>query len=372
MESNLSRSPIHIPSVPGNMPVKKGGAGGKGAWGVPGDELGISRNISPNDPIYDADERSRVSHEFRPEQDGDFTLNPVSTTVTGQHFKVLVDKMLSDFVEGTLTVQETGNRLVTLNTPLYSHYFVRKAIQLGLPRRQEEIGYLLKHLTSPSIHIITKDQLVRGLSDAVLNMHEWELDAPNFRGALKEVILTLVDIDSLPSAFFEDELLMLEKRPVLKIRILDALEEFFVSFDANEFVRVLDEVNCAAFHGQVVKFIFRSAIEKSPEKIEKAAQLLATVSGPKKPISMLQFMQGIELVVAECEDILIDNPSCKEVLAQLIARTVVDDCVPPSLLDHIFAVAPTDIGFAVITLAKEILQVKGAAERVHNVWEKTE
>jgi len=40
-----------------NKPVtKKGGAGGKGTWGKPGDEYWMSDFIDPDDPIYDPDE----------------------------------------------------------------------------------------------------------------------------------------------------------------------------------------------------------------------------------------------------------------------------------------------------------------------------
>jgi len=348
--SKISRSPLRN----GVAGVKKGGAGGRGTWGVPGDEL-RETSLSHDDPVYDPDEEP-------------FTLDAVRPKLTGPQFKSLTDAVLREFIDGTVGVQEAGSRRAAMNAPLYHFYAVRKLLRLGLPDQQQSVADLLKYMCSPAIEILSKDQLQRGMSDAILTMREWELDAPGFSGALKNLVELLVDSDCLHSSFLDDQVCMLEKRPALKIRILDALEEFFVSFDFDEFIKVVTEVGCPAFHGQVVKYIFRSAIEKPPEKIEQGAQLLARVSGPKEPISMLEFMQGMEMLLSEAEDILLDNPDCKEIISQLVARTVVDECVPPSLLEHVFAVTDGDMGHEILKIASDILQHPGAAERAHAMW----
>ena len=43
--------------------TKKQGAGGKGTWGRPGDEVGWVEKLDPNDPNYDSEEESGVLYE---------------------------------------------------------------------------------------------------------------------------------------------------------------------------------------------------------------------------------------------------------------------------------------------------------------------
>eukprot|EP00299_Pterocystis_sp_00344_P000580 c10164_g1_i1.p1 GENE.c10164_g1_i1~~c10164_g1_i1.p1 ORF type:complete len:357 (-),score=69.13 c10164_g1_i1:62-1132(-) len=350
-------SPIKNP-LSGKGSVKKGGAGGKGSWGVPGDELEVS-GLEQSDPVYDPD-------------DEPFTLDPFRPKLPGSQYKLVVDDILSSFIAGTKTVQEAASQLDSIDAPLYQFYIVSKLVKLGLPSRKDEVAFLLKYLCSSARGLIHKDHLVRGLGDAFLHMEEWNLDAPNFSDALIALTKDLVETDLLMSSFLSSNLSMLEHRSELKSRIDRALEEFFQEFDFTEFTKTLKELDCSPFHGQVIKYVIRSAIEKPVGKIEKGAQLLSNVSGPHQPVTMLQVMQGVELVLAECEDLALDNPRCKEVLSQLIARLIVDESLPPSFLDHVFAVAQGDVGQEVLNMATELLNEPGAAQRVRSLWDSTE
>jgi len=355
--SALSKSPIRQ-ALAGKAlgTAKKAGAGGKGTWGVPGDELRFQNSISQKDPNYDPDEEP-------------FTLDPIQMKLTGSQLKKLIDAALQAFVEGTATVQETSATLQQLQTPLYHFYIVSKLLKLGLPKHTDEVLFFLKYTCSAAVDLISREHLSRGIQDVFLDIDEWELDAPTARNELARLVKSLEEHDMLASTFFADEVEMLERRQDLKRYVFSALEEFFVEFDIDEFVRTIERMNCPPFHGHVVKYICRSALEKTPEKIEMAAQLLATVSGPNKPVSMLEFMQGMDLLLKECEDITLDNPKCKEILSELLARIVVDECVPPSYLDHTFGIVPGDLGAEIVGISSELLQQAGAAQKLHRVWQ---
>jgi hypothetical protein len=354
--SALSKSPIRQALANKNM-AKKAGAGGKGTWGVPGDELRYLNNINQADPNYDPDEEP-------------FTLDAIQPKLTGPQLKEVIHDALKAFVEGTASVQETSSRLKQYQaSSLYNFYIVSKLVKLGLPSHTDEVSFFLKYSCSEAVDLISREQLSRGIQDAFLELEEWELDAPTVREQLVRLVRSLEDHDMLPASFLGDQMYILEHHQSLKRAVYDAMEEFFVEFDIDEFVRTIARMNCPAFHGQVVKYVLRSALEKPPEKIEMAAKLLASLSGPKKPVSMLEFMQGVDLLLRECEDLAIDNPKCKKVLSELLARTVVDECVPPSYLDHVFGLAPDDLGSEVVNLATELLQQSGAAQRLHSMWQ---
>jgi len=249
-------------------------------------------------------------------------------------------------------------------------YIVSKLVKIGLPKHTDKVLFFLEYACSPAIDLVSREQLSRGIQDTFLDLYEWELDSPTVRQELTRLVAALEERDMLPSTFLEEEIDIVTRHNDLKEIVFQALNEFFVEFDIGEVVCVISRMKCPLFHGQIVKYIMRSALEKTPDKIEMAAQLLAVISGPNKPVSMLEFMQGVDLVLRECEDIALDNPRCKEVLSQLVARVVVDECVPPSYLDHVFGLARGDLGSDVVALSTEYIQQPGAAQALHELWQK--
>lgn len=358
MSQKATRSPQVRPSKAPKVP-KKGGAGGKFTWGVPGDELKDDGFMSDmKDPNYDPDDKEP------------FRLDSLQPRLEGTQLKSVIDKTLTSYLKGSLDAKEAAETMDGVTQRLYMHYIVSKLIRTGLPDKIDQVSSMLLLLSSPSIDMLNQEALLEGIRDVFDVAEDLELDAPGVGTALKNVVKILEEKDRLSSSFLPSQIDYFSRLKSLKGGLKDTLTELFVSHDPNELVDVTERTVCPAFHPLVVKHLIRSAVEQSDPGREVASRALSLLCGETGPITQMQCMRGMAKLLSETEDMTLDTPSAESALANFVARAVIDECVPPSFLENvnIFSLSDGDAGVAVIKKVRDMLSQDGAAESVAKVW----
>lgn len=365
LSGKAARSPQVRPSKAPKVP-KKGGAGGKGTWGVPGDEM-----------LYDEADVDEADPNFDPvdpdAEEMPFKLDAMQPRLEGSQLKQVIDTTLKTYLkegdekEAALTMDGVTQRL-------YMHYIVSKLIRTGLPDRLDAVSALLLYLSSPAVDLLNTEALEEGFRDVFDAIDELELDAPGAGSALKDLVKALEEVDRLSSDFLPEQLELDSRLNTLKEGLKDTLTELFVSHDTAEFVGVTLRTECPAFHPLVVKHLLRMAVEKNDLGKEAGSKALTALCGGDGPITQLQCMRGLAKLLRETEDITLDAPNAEDAITKFIARAVVDECVPPSFLEnvHIFSIGEGDAGVRVVAKARALLDQPNAAKAMTAIWVKAD
>ncbi|RLN91189.1 hypothetical protein BBJ28_00003295 [Nothophytophthora sp. Chile5] len=122
--------------------------------------------------------------------------------------------------------------------------------------------------------------------------------------------------------------------PELKKRIIEILDEYFTSGDADEVKSSLEELDEPEFHYEVVKRAITMAMDKHDKERELVSRLLSALY--LDGLTAAQIAMGFRRVLLLAEDLQLDIPTAKTMLAIFCARAVVDEIVPPSFLEDPF------------------------------------
>ena len=94
-----------------------------------------------------------------------------------------------------------------------------------------------------------------------------------------------------------------------KIRVSDAVREYFDSSDADEVVRCIDEMKCRDYHPEVVKRAISLGLDEGPRERELVSRLLACLH--PNPLADEDMEMGFEVLLDSIEDLVIDIPDAK-------------------------------------------------------------
>lgn len=94
-----------------------------------------------------------------------------------------------------------------------------------------------------------------------------------------------------------------------KIRVSDAVREYFDSSDADEVVRCIDEMKCRDYHPEVVKRAISLGLDEGPRERELVSRLLACLH--PNPLTDEEMEMGFEVLLDSIEDLVIDIPDAK-------------------------------------------------------------
>ncbi|KAL3769734.1 hypothetical protein ACHAW5_009194 [Stephanodiscus triporus] len=130
--------------------------------------------------------------------------------------------------------------------------------------------------------------------------------------------------------------------PEFKIRVGDAIREYFDSSDPDEVVRCIDELRCRAYHVEVVKRAISLGMDEGPRERELISRLLACLH--PCPLADDDMTGGFELVLDSIDDLSIDIPDAKVAKGVDRLRRTMDDVrldVPaaPGMLDEFESMA---------------------------------
>jgi len=323
---------------------KKGGAGGKGTWGKEGSEIDPVAVRDSSDPNYDS------------EDDGYVPPPPPPLEV----FKIGVKSLLDEyFVNGV--VEEAQRALTELDHSEYHHEFVKIAISkaLDLHDREREMASNLLPRLYPNV--ISHSKIVEGFTTLLERIEDLKLDIPNAPEYLSMFLARAVVDDLLPPAFLSPdsadvelakEILVKAKSLIqgkgafkrvahiwgpggdqsvkrFKERAQTILEEYLVNNDITETDNAIRELNISSFHWYVVKKAVLLALDSKESDVDKIVKLLNTFS-TSQLISEAHFVAGFDSCAAMIEDIELDTPRARELIAQFVTRGINAGFLVPS------------------------------------------
>eukprot|EP00593_Proboscia_inermis_P000460 CAMPEP_0171299204 /NCGR_PEP_ID=MMETSP0816-20121228/8019_1 /TAXON_ID=420281 /ORGANISM="Proboscia inermis, Strain CCAP1064/1" /LENGTH=479 /DNA_ID=CAMNT_0011774835 /DNA_START=52 /DNA_END=1491 /DNA_ORIENTATION=- len=167
--------------------------------------------------------------------------------------------------------------------------------------------------------------------------------------------------------------------PEFKIRISEALLEYFDSGDSAEFITCIVELKCKEYHHEIVKKAISLSLDKTSRERELTSKLL-TVLHPK-PLGDDVMAQGFDILLESLTDLMIDAPDAKSIVGAFLARAVVDEVLPPAFLSKhknkssdLDAVATSasddelDETESVVEIAMRLLSREHSVVRLEKVW----
>jgi hypothetical protein len=148
-----------------------------------------------------------------------------------------------------------------------------------------------------------------------------------------------------------------------KIRVSDAVREYFDSSDADEVVRCIDEMKCREYHPEVVKRAIILGLDAGPRERELICRLLACLH--PNPLSDECMELGFEVLLDSIDDLVIDIPDARAMVGSFLARAVVDEVVAPAFLSNRNNNHPGD---CVVEKAVTLLSREHCIARLEKVW----
>jgi len=316
---------------------KKGGAGGKGTWGVGGlDDLKIDP-IDRDDPNYDSEddqaEGTVLASAIIRNEDKD--ASKVETTLK----EYFTSGDVADVVASVKEIRESKRP-----------HFVKKTLVTAMDyeaAQREQASKLLLKLGG----VISPNDFSLGFQMAIDSLEDISLDVPNAPELLSKFIARAVFDEVIPPKFLNhaktgtkeadlcvrlanafsnerfraDKLAhvwgITEESSIKRLRNEARLifEEYLVSRDMKEATASLRNLRAPDFNFQVVREGLKVALEKEGEQRDIVLQLLKNFS-TSNLISASHFAHGFENCFKTMDDLTLDLPKAPTVLPTLVER----------------------------------------------------
>ncbi|CAB3980331.1 programmed cell death 4-like [Paramuricea clavata] len=303
---------------------KKGGAGGKGTWGKPGevydDEDMMNDELDPN---YDSEEAEEpYLEELKPE-------------LTEEEFNKFIEPVIQEYYEHGET-QEVILSLNELNIlSSMKHKIPALAVTLAMEKKdaQREMASIL--ISDLYGVIVTEDEISQGFMDVLDDLEDITLDTPDAPEVLGKFIARAVADDCLPPAFVKnytedtsaeslqrkalsraDVLLKMKhgmvrldnvwgvgggRRPVKQLikKMVLLLKEYLSSEDIEEASRCLEELEVPHFHHELIYEAMVMLFDKEDARVVKKmvklfkAFTLSNIVTPDQFISVRRYIDKL-------------------------------------------------------------------------------
>lgn len=152
-------------------------------------------------------------------------------------------------------------------------------------------------------------------------------------------------------------------RAEFKLRVADAVREYFDASDADEVVRCIDEMRCRDYHPEVVKRAISLGLDAGPRERELVSRLLACLH--PNPLADGEMEMGFTVLLDSIDDLAIDIPDAKDMVGSFLARAVVDEVLAPAFLSTRNNAHPGD---CVVEKAVSLLSREHCTARLEKVW----
>lgn len=323
---------------------KKGGAGGKGVWGLPGSEL-LETYEDINDPNYD-------SENFN---NGDIELKVVVPEVSYEEVKKKVDPIILEYFENG----DTQEAILSIEEQIPEdkrNALVEQMIEIAMdhkPSHREMTSVLISDLFP---HVISENDICKAFENLFANLNDLILDLPDAPTVLGNFVARSIADDCIPPKFITimkeksdnkdfqealihaDTLLSMKHglvrlhnvwgvggalRPVkaLTRQMSLLLQEYLSSGDLAEASRCLRELEVPHFHHEIVYEAIVMALEANSTLKEEALCSLLKSFADAVIITLDQMERGFLRVFDDLPDISMDVP-----LAYIILDRFVDRC----------------------------------------------
>lgn len=166
---------------------KKAGAGGKFTWGSLLADQEAAASLDRNDPNYDSDAEAGVD------------LREEATIQVAAYKRAVISLLQEYYSSGDLA--EAAARLAELDHPLFSHYFVKRALTTAMDKHDREREMTSVLLATLYNEVIAADQMRKGFLATVEALEDLRLDVPDAPDQLSLFVCRAVIDDALPPSF---------------------------------------------------------------------------------------------------------------------------------------------------------------------------
>jgi len=151
--------------------------------------------------------------------------------------------------------------------------------------------------------------------------------------------------------------------PAFKNFAADVIQEYFVSCDIDEVRNSLMEANCPIYHYDLVKRSISMSLDKGSKEKELVSKLLSNLY----PVffTMEDIHQGIQCLLENKDDLLLDLPHGEKEIGTFIARGVQDEIIAPSFL---VSCQNDNLGGEIIEHSKSLLSREHMGARLEHCW----
>ncbi|CAM2117822.1 programmed cell death protein 4 isoform X1 [Lepidochelys kempii] len=317
---------------------KKGGAGGKGVWGTPGQVYDVEE-VDIKDPNYDDDQENCVYETVVPPLDErafDKTLTPMLQEYfehgdTNEVAEMLRDLNLGEMkysvpvlavslsLEGKASHREMTSKLLS---DLCGTVVSTSDVEKSFDRLLKELPELM--LDSPRAPQLVGQFIARAVGDGILcstyiDSYKGTVDCVQARAALDRatVLLSMKKggkrIDSVWGSGGGQQSV---KHLVKEIDML--LKEYLLSGDVSEAERCLQELEVPHFHHELVYEAIVMVLESTGETTFKMMLDLLKSLWTSTVITLDQMKRGYERVYREIPDINLDVPHSYSMLERFV------------------------------------------------------
>lgn len=168
---------------------KKGGAGGKGVWGLPGSEL-LETYEDERDPNYDSENLSN----------GDIELKAVVPDISFDEMKRKVEPIVLEYFENGDT-HEAALAIEDAIPPHHRDSLVQLVIEIAMdhkPSHREMTSVLISDLFP---HVIKEEDITKAFENLLANLTDLILDIPDAPTVLGNFIARAIADDCIPPKF---------------------------------------------------------------------------------------------------------------------------------------------------------------------------
>lgn len=351
---------------------KKGGGGGKGTWGRPGDET-KSTAVDVRDPNYDPEEsESGLPSSWDWDPSDSLSVKFASSLEDFARFKAAIKDATKEYLQSADPLE--FNRVVrSLGMSVFHQDVPYILIRYSLDLSDEERNRISSLLLNLYKHgLITPLQMGAGVRKLYNSLNDVLVDCPHARPLLREFVQFAVAGSFLDAQLAnrleaeQEQLRDAEKVTTLKKRIKDTVEEFFSSEDLPDAVQSLTDLNAPFVAFETVKTLISTALDQGNRQREGASVFLADQHGAYLQAADIE--KGFTTLLERVDDLVLDVPDLLKLLSVFVARAVVDEALPPAFLVRVDLNA-NDLGSRVLQQAQVLLKQEHASERLIYVWE---
>ncbi|GFO14546.1 programmed cell death protein 4 [Plakobranchus ocellatus] len=314
---------------------KKGGAGGKGVWGKPGEEVSEDGHCKDShDPNYDsASEEEYLIEEIDPE-------------VTEDELQKVLEPAVLEYYENN-SPEEFINSLSDLNLgqkkPKLVEFLISKAID-HKAAQCEMTSVLLSELYSEVLH---HDDIMAGFSEILSKLSDLVIDAPHAPEVVGKFMARAVADDCLPPKYIQSNSYETDckstKEALSKADILLTQKHGIVRLDniwgtgggIRPVKYLIKQVEVPHFHHELVYEAINMVLEKSTDRASDMMVNLFKSLDKSVIITPDQFNQGFRRIFDNMADICLDVPNAYTLLDKFATLCHRDGIITTSILNDV-------------------------------------
>ena len=320
----------------------------------------VSGALDQGDPNYDSEDdgyqgfhRHVKPRNSRPW--GEVMVGDAKITLPA--YKKEITPIISEYMN-TGEIDDALVRIENIGAPEYSYEFVKRGINMSFDKNDRERERMSKLLSAGYPDTFSSSMIGKGFERLFEMVDEIEKDCPTCRDMLSTYLARCVVDEVLPPSFLSDAVVrnlggeiveyskrMLSRdhagakleriwgpgdgRPVeeMKVAVDQLLAEYLVSSDLEEACRCIKELNAPEFLHEIVKRTISHVVDKSQEQQQAMSNLLLYLA-QKDMLTQAQAVKGFKRLFDRVDDLVLDAPNAREVLAKYTAWAIQEKMLP--------------------------------------------